>query len=59
MSVVGHGDLCFSNMFYSKSNQYLKLIDPRGASSEHDLYTDPDYDVAKLSHSIQGRLRFY
>jgi hypothetical protein len=58
VSVIGHGDLCFSNIFYSKTNQYLKLIDPRGAENEHDLYTDPYYDVAKLSHSIQGRYDF-
>lgn len=52
--VIGHGDLCFSNIFYSKTSQYLKLIDPRGAESESDLFTDPYYDVAKLSHSIMG-----
>src|SRR5262249_11846843 len=27
--VIGHGDPCFSNILYSKSNQILKLIDPR------------------------------
>lgn len=52
--VIGHGDLCFSNMLYSKSAQLLQLIDPRGAESQDDLYVDPYYDVAKLSHSIQG-----
>jgi hypothetical protein len=51
---AGHGDLCFSNIIYSKTNQYLKLIDPRGADNESDLYTDPYYDIAKLSHSILG-----
>lgn len=56
--VIGHGDPCFSNILYSKTNQYLKLIDPRGAASEADLYTDPYYDVAKLSHSIQGAYDF-
>jgi hypothetical protein len=56
--VIGHGDPCFSNIFYSKTNQYLKLVDPRGAESEADLYTDPYYDVAKLSHSIQGGYDF-
>jgi hypothetical protein len=58
VSVIGHGDLCFSNIFYSKTNQYLKLIDPRGAANEQELYTDPCYDVAKLSHSIQGAYDF-
>ena len=52
--VAGHGDLCFSNILYSKTNQYLKLIDPRGAAGEQDIYSDPYYDVAKLSHSILG-----
>ncbi len=56
--VIGHGDPCFSNILYSKTNQYLKLIDPRGASSEADLYTDPIYDIAKLSHSVLGRYDF-
>lgn len=56
--VIGHGDPCFSNILYSKTNQFLKLIDPRGANRESDLYTDPYYDVAKLSHSVQGQYDF-
>ncbi|HEY0941154.1 MAG TPA: hypothetical protein VGE08_13725 [Steroidobacter sp.] len=56
--VAGHGDPCFSNVLYSKSSQYLKLIDPRGAESEADLYTDPYYDIAKLSHSVVGNYDF-
>lgn len=56
--VIGHGDPCFSNILYSKTNQYLKLIDPRGGSSEIDLYTDPFYDVAKISHSVLGQYDF-
>ncbi len=56
--VVGHGDPCFSNILYSKTSQFLKLIDPQGASREEDLYTDPYYDVAKLSHSILGGYDF-
>ena len=56
--VVGHGDLCFSNILYSKANQFLKLIDPRGAICEDELYTDPFYDVAKLSHSVLGNYDF-
>jgi hypothetical protein len=50
----GHGDLCFSNILYGKSAQLMKFIDPRGASDATDLYTDPYYDVAKLSHSVLG-----
>jgi hypothetical protein len=56
--VLGHGDLCFSNILYSKTNQFLKLIDPRGAENAENLYTDPYYDVAKLSHSVLGQYDF-
>ncbi len=52
--VIGHGDLCFSNILYGKASQLMKLIDPRGANSEADLWTHPYYDLAKLSHSIIG-----
>jgi len=52
--VIGHGDLCFSNILYSKTSQIMKLIDPRGAAGEADLYTNPYYDLAKLSHSVLG-----
>ena len=51
---VGHGDLCFSNILYSREAEILKLIDPKGATKEEDLYTDPYYDLAKLSHSSCG-----
>ena len=44
--------------FYSKASQYLKLIDPRGAKSEAELFTHPLYDVAKISHSVQGGYDF-
>ncbi len=57
--VVGHGDLCFSNILYSKEANILKLIDPKGALKEEDLYTDPYYDLAKLSHSICGCYDFF
>lgn len=56
--VIGHGDLCFSNILYGKASQAMKLIDPRGASGEEDLYTHPYYDVAKLSHSVLGSYDF-
>lgn len=57
--VVGHGDLCFSNILYSREANLLKLIDPKGALAEEDLYTDPYYDLAKLSHSICGCYDFF
>ena len=56
--VIGHGDLCFSNILYAKTNRTMKLIDPRGAASEADLWTHPYYDLAKLSHSILGNYDF-
>lgn len=56
---VGHGDLCFSNILYSRESEILKLIDPKGAVRKEDLYTDPYYDLAKLSHSICGGYDFF
>lgn len=56
--VIGHGDLCFSNILYSKINQYMRFVDARGASNAEDIYTDPYYDVAKLSHSVLGNYDF-
>lgn len=57
--VIGHGDLCFSNILYNKEASILKLIDPKGALEEDELYTDPYYDLAKLSHSICGCYDFF
>lgn len=59
VQVIGHGDLCFANTLYSKTSQTFKLIDPKGALTEDELWTDPYYDVAKLSHSICGRYDFF
>ena len=55
---VTHGDLCFSNILYSPATQSLQLIDPRGAATVEELYSDPLYDVAKLSHSMLGSYDF-
>ncbi len=52
--VLTHGDLCFSNILYSQPSQLLQLVDPRGADTEPELYSDAYYDVAKLSHSVLG-----
>ena len=57
--VAGHGDLCFSNILYNRDASLLKLIDPRGAASEDDLYMNPYYDMAKLSHSICGAYDYF
>lgn len=59
VSVIGHGDLFFANMLYSKETGLLRLIDPKGALKEADLWTDPYYDIAKLSHSICGCYDFF
>lgn len=55
---ISHGDACFSNMLYDKRIRLLKLIDPRGANAVDDLYLDPHYDLAKLSHSVLGGYDF-
>ncbi|MEJ3718856.1 hypothetical protein WGM54_12615 [Paenibacillus polymyxa] len=57
-SVIGHGDLCFSNILYDKNTSIMRFIDPKGASNEAEMWTDPYYDVAKLSHSIFGNYDF-
>ncbi|MDD3412721.1 MAG: DUF1679 domain-containing protein [Lachnospiraceae bacterium] len=57
--VIGHGDLCFSNILYQRDAGILRLIDPKGCQKEEDLYTNPYYDVAKLSHSICGNYDFF
>ncbi|MCR5651280.1 MAG: aminoglycoside phosphotransferase family protein [Lachnospiraceae bacterium] len=54
ISVIGHGDLCFSNMLFDKNTELLMLIDPKGASDAEEMWTDPYYDLAKLSHSVCG-----
>ncbi|MDE7312659.1 MAG: hypothetical protein K2N87_13735 [Eubacterium sp.] len=57
--VIGHGDPCFANALYNKSTKTLKFIDPKGAMTKDELWTDPYYDVAKLSHSVCGRYDFF
>ena len=59
IAVIGHGDPCFANTMYNKATRTLKFIDPKGAISEDDLWTNPYYDLAKLSHSICGRYDFF
>lgn len=59
VSVIGHGDPCFANTLYNRSTKTLKFIDPKGALAEEELWTNPYYDVAKLSHSVCGRYDFF
>ncbi|WP_064572761.1 hypothetical protein [Cupriavidus gilardii] len=56
--VVGHGDPCFSNILYDQQRYLLKLIDPKGAVTEDDLWTHPLYDLCKISHSALGDYDF-
>ena len=59
VKAVSHGDLCFSNILYSNPDSFMVLIDPKGAMTEEDLYMDPYYDYAKLSHSICGHYDYF
>jgi hypothetical protein len=55
---VGHGDPCFSNILYDQQKYIMKLIDPKGAVEEHQLWTHPLYDLCKISHSVLGDYDF-
>ncbi|WP_248320393.1 capsular biosynthesis protein [Caballeronia sp. Sq4a] len=55
---IGHGDLCFSNILYSKTTGLMRFIDAKGAETEDELYVNPYYDIAKLSHSVVGNYDF-
>ena len=57
--MIGHGDPCFANALYNKSTKTLKFIDPKGALAEEELWTNPYYDIAKLSHSVCGCYDFF
>ena len=57
--VIGHGDPCFANALYSKATKTLKFIDPKGALTEEQLWTNAYYDIAKLSHSVCGNYDFF
>lgn len=59
ISVIGHGDPCFANALYNRSTRTLKFIDPKGALNEEELWTNPYYDIAKLSHSVCGLYDFF
>jgi hypothetical protein len=56
--VVGHGDPCFSNILYDQQRHLLKLIDPKGALDQEELWTHPLYDLCKISHSALGDYDF-
>lgn len=54
-----HGDLCLSNILYDRRTRIIRLIDPRGRFGRFDIHGDPRYDLAKLSHSIEGDYDFF
>ncbi len=55
---AGHGDPCFSNILYDQQRYILKVIDPKGAIKEEDVWTHPYYDLCKISHSVMGNYDF-
>lgn len=52
-----HGDFCFSNILYDTRADMIRVIDPRGLSSQGTFSSHGDrrYDLAKLYHSVIGR----
>lgn len=59
LATVSHGDLCFSNLLYQRHANILRMIDPKGAREEADIWMNPWYDLAKLSHSVCGKYDFF
>lgn len=57
-AVIGHGDPCLSNILYDHGSQLLLLVDPKGATDEAQLWTNPLYDFCKVSHSVLGDYDF-
>lgn len=51
---LSHGDLCLSNILWIEESSTIKFIDPRGAIKKKDIFMDSYYDIAKISHSING-----
>lgn len=51
---VIHGDLCFNNILYDTNSGILKIIDPRGSFGNQSISGILEYDVSKLSHSLNG-----
>lgn len=50
-----HGDFCFSNILYQSRTGRIVVLDPRGSTGrEPSCFGDTRYDLAKLSHSIDG-----
>lgn len=56
--VIGHGDLCFSNILCNMDDGFMIFIDPKGFETKNEMWINPYYDIAKLSHSICGKYDF-
>jgi hypothetical protein len=56
-----HGDLCFSNILCGerKGDIILKFIDPRGSFGKVSSHGDLYYDLAKISHSVNGGYEYF
>lgn len=53
-----HGDYFFANILYEPNSNIIRLIDPRGDFGGYGIYGDSYYELAKLSHSIDGMYDF-
>lgn len=53
-----HGDYFFANILYDPTADIIKVIDPRGDFGGYGVYGDPNYDLAKLAHSVDGKYDF-
>lgn len=53
-----HGDFCLSNILFDRRSRTIRLVDPRGRFGAFDVYGDPRYDLAKLSHCFNGNYDF-
>lgn len=53
-----HGDYFFANILFEPNTNIIRLIDPRGDFGGFGIYGDNRYEMAKLSHSIEGKYDF-
>lgn len=51
--VFSHGDLSFGNVLWCGEKR-MKLVDPRGALDYDGLFFPVYYDLAKISHCVNG-----
>jgi len=57
---VIHGDFCFSNVLFDFRTEAVRVIDPRGLTTDGSLsvFGNQHYDIAKLAHSVLGLYDF-